>query len=192
MNYSCIGICGPKFSGKDTLGKAIALAAFENGYGSRRIFFAQPIKEACCVMFGWTMEQLEDEVFKETVDERYGITPRHAMVTLGTEWGRDHISPDIWLTIAENRIHETPVMTIPYITDVRFDNEADMVRGVGGLIVHILDGRPKDPNAHRSEKGVEIRSGDAIFHNDKSKGTDPVYEFARSLFRTVPGCPALD
>lgn len=182
FEYSCLGISGPKFSGKDTFGRAFALKARDNGFGSMRVFFAKPIKEACCVLFGWTMEQLEDEVFKETVDSRYGITPRHAMVTLGTEWGRDLISENIWVNIAESRILATDIMTIPYITDLRFENESEMVRRIGGLVVHISDGKPRDPNAHRSEQGVEVKDGDLVFVNDKGAGMSKLEEFAASLF----------
>lgn len=64
---------------------------------------------------------------------RPGVTSRRLQQTIGTEWGRDSIHPDLWRLMARDRIrflrdHEFPVV----IDDMRFPNELDMVEQEAG------------------------------------------------------------
>jgi len=52
------------------------------------------------------------------------------------------------------------------VSDVRFDNEADWVRSIGGLVIHIIRGSAPDVAAHSSEQGVTMRPGDGTIVND--------------------------
>lgn len=184
MKHTIIGIAGAKFSGKDTVGRAIAARAARQGLGTDRIFFAEPMKQALCTMFGWTMEQLEDEHWKEQEDPYYGFTPRKAMVTLGTEWGRVCMRDDLWLIIARRKIEASlRAYRLPFVTDVRFENEASMIRDMGGTILHIDNGQKRPAGSHPSEQGIALAAGDLYFRNDKEKGMVPVYEFVDDIFK---------
>ena len=82
-----------------------------------------------------------------------GRTPRHAMKTMGTEWGRRMIHPDIWLTAWKNTL--PPGLLV--IEDVRFPNEhAEVTSGLGGRIICVRrPGCEYDPS-HESEAHGEL------------------------------------
>jgi len=151
-----IGIAGPARSGKDTVARFIMEAL--NGY--TRMSFADPIKEMARVGFGFTHEQLHGD-HKETVDQTFECTPRHVLQTLGTDWGREMIHPDVWVKAMEFRL--VPGTIIP---DVRFENEARLIRK-RGVLIHVESNRATiDAGSnHVSEAGVEPEHGDFIIPN---------------------------
>lgn len=147
-----IGITGRKGHGKDTLG------AMFMQWGFQRDFFAAPIKEAVKVALNMTDDQVHGTVdIKETVDPRYGITPRWAMQSLGTEWGRTHIHEDVWALACMSRIDSSSYPDW-VITDTRFLNEARIIRENEGYLVRIV--RPGADNGqfedHPSEREIGL------------------------------------
>lgn len=67
-----------------------------------------------------------------------GRTPRHAMQTLGTEWGRNMISPLLWLrawSYHAQRMTAALGVDLVVIDDVRFQNEVDYLALVHGAVV---------------------------------------------------------
>lgn len=148
-----IGITGLAGSGKDTLADALVYDR-----GAEKYNFALPIKHALNAMFGWTMEQWDDRIWKETKIAWLGKSPRQCAQTLGTEWGRDLVHPDLWMLIAEDRYlkyrqdHSGGPFIIP---DVRFENEVDMIHRNGGIVVKISRLGVNAVSAHVSEKGIE-------------------------------------
>jgi hypothetical protein len=179
------GITGAKFSGKDTVGAAIIDAQYMFGRRAQRLLFAGALKDACCAIFGWTREQLEDHEFKETPEPITGKTPRAIMQMMGTDFGREMLHTDIWLRVlgAEVKRMTTNGIT-PVITDVRFDNEAEYVRALGGKIVHVVNPETVTrTDAHASENGVVFVEGDVLYTNDKTAGLQPLREFAIRLVK---------
>ena len=164
-----IGVHGPLESGKDTLARNIIdeYPQFYNQYA-----FAWPIKEACKIIFGFTNEDMNDRVLKERIHPVWGITPRRAMQLLGTEFGRDMIRLDIWVVRGEVEIRKNSELGLgTIISDVRFDNEADIIRSRNGVIIHIdrpdLD-RTKENYNHASEGGIKRMPEDIIINNHGS------------------------
>lgn len=148
-----IGLTGRKSSGKSEVGRFLA-----RDRGWQLHAFSQPLKDALSVMFGWSLEKLDsDFAWKERLDPRLGFSPRKAMQTLGTEWGRN-LSPTLWVDLARHHanFHFNLFPSIPLIfTDLRFDNEAEWVRSCGGQVVRILrPGLVAGKDEHASEKGV--------------------------------------
>lgn len=94
-----------------------------------------------------------------------GVTMRHLLQTLGTEWGRKLIDPFIWVNIAADRIAEALDEDNVVVDDVRFEAEATMIRGFGGLIIHVLDGVERFDN-HESEAGIALAKRDVVIVND--------------------------
>tara|TARA_B100001093_G_scaffold515731_1_gene592758 strand:+ start:1035 stop:1511 length:477 start_codon:yes stop_codon:yes gene_type:complete len=142
-----IALTGAKGVGKSTYGKFLA---GENGVV---LSFATPIKHMlrCLVDDKYVFGDKKDE-------ETYlGVTGRHLLQTLGTEWGRQLIDRDIWVkamrhTLTDAMFEEySPVV----IDDLRFENEAKMVRDLNGEIWRIDRKRfiPANDN-HISESGV--------------------------------------
>jgi hypothetical protein len=62
------------------------------------------------------------------------------------------------------------------VSDVRFENEAHLIRRRGGTVIHIGRNDAQAVNPHISEAGVAVRQDDLILRNN---GT--VDEFLRSL-----------
>jgi hypothetical protein len=159
-----IGIAGPAQSGKSTLaGEFRRLVEFRGQKYSEQPF-AGPLKRMLASI-GVDVSELSKNAPVAFLDGR--ITPRVMMQTLGTEWGRSML-PDLWLRVWQNELDgDAHLVTVP---DVRFDNEAEMIRSLGGLIIHIQRKPTTDMlavPAHASEAGIKRAKGDIIFRNDR-------------------------
>lgn len=154
-----IGLSGLARSGKDTCADFLVAT---NGY--TKASFASSIKEAVKIIFGWDDHRIED--FKEMPDPIFNITPRIALRTLGTDWGRNTICKDIWILSLYSKIQAIEKCVI---SDVRFVNEASFIKDKGGLIISIIREKVenfKDINdLHPSEREVfDIRENMADAH----------------------------
>jgi hypothetical protein len=144
-----IGLTGKAGAGKDT-----AAAGLICQHGYVRIAFADPIRRSLQVMLNLDSSAFEHPV-KELPLRDFGKSPRQMMQTLGTEWGRQLIHSDIWLMVARESIERTlSVRGRVVVTDVRFENEATMIRSLGGTIWHIDRDAAGTAHAHTSESGV--------------------------------------
>lgn len=100
---------------------------------------------------------------KETpLPELGGKTPRQAMQTIGTEWGRKLIADDFWVRSVLN--DRRPDMLV--IDDVRFPNEFDAIRKEGGQVWRVYRPGREAPNNHPSEGLLEGRKFDEEIVND--------------------------
>lgn len=152
-----IGIAGRARSGKDTVANFIVAAI-----GGYRYSFADPIR-AMLAPLGVDLSDPYWQARKEEPIPALGVSPRRMMQTLGTDWGRQLISPDLWLTMAHQRLLQNgPGMVI---SDVRFENEAAWIRRHGGRIIHVVRPDAKAVEAHASEDGIEMLDSDAQLFN---------------------------
>lgn len=166
-----LGICGQAGSGKDTVADHLCLQ-----HQFVKVGFADPLKRICKDVFNFSDEQLWGPSEKRNAeDRRYPrpslpgpggmgllydtgyLTPRHALQTLGTEWGR-HCYADVWVDYAI-RIHAKlqeggwqyrPMNGLKMaanppdfranvvISDVRFRNEVEGIKKAGGYIFRII------------------------------------------------------
>lgn len=151
-----IGITGFKGAGKDTFAGMLA-KQYPNAVLDS---FAAPIRDFVRTHFGYTEENKEDPI-----PWLHGCkTPRYLMQTLGTEWGRDMVHPLLWTTLLMRRIAAADKDVVVLITDVRFDNEAELIERQGGVVVRVS--RPGLASAeHRSEKGVSSQYIEYCVHN---------------------------
>ena len=130
-----IGFCGLAGSGKSTAARYLVehhgfvrrpFAALFKGM-LRTLLQAQGVSTD-------VVERMVDGDLKE-VPTPYlgGATPRRAMQTLGTEWGRA-LSPNLWI-----KTWAASLIGLDYVVadDVRFENEATAVRGLGGYVLRI-------------------------------------------------------
>lgn len=164
MNQILIGLHGRARSGKDTVARYLALHLALISYA-----FADPLKQALAGIFNLTQAHLEGDL-KEVPLPVIGRSPRELMQLLGTEWGRDLVHPQLWLLLAEQNLHllaeHHQDMRGAVVRDVRFENEADWLRGKGGVIVHILRPDAQKVAAHTSELGLTVGPNDLVIHND--------------------------
>lgn len=175
MTPRLIGITGAAGAGKDTLADAIVAE-----FGAVKYNFALPLKEGLNAIFGWSMEMWNDRVWKEREIRWLGKSPRQVAQTLGTEWGRDEVHPELWVMLALQRYSEhSKTEKVPFIiADVRFDNEARAIRRNEGIIVKIVRPDAAPVFGHKSEKGVSDDLIDYTLVNDAS--------LQRYLDRAVP------
>ena len=148
-----IGIAGPARAGKDTLASYL-LDNLSDDWS--RSSFADPLKAMLSVI---GVDCSDDA--KAVIDDSYGVTPRHMMQTLGTEWGRHMIDGDIWVK-AFARLNAGECVIVP---DVRFENEAALVRE-HGVLIHLV-GRGGIEGNHVSENAIEFKPGDIVIDNSR-------------------------
>lgn len=168
-----IGITGEARSGKDTVGGF--LLSLHGGY---LYSFATPIR-AMLEPLGVDLRDPYWQAHKDLPITSLGVSPRRMMQTLGTEWGRQLIHPDLWVYMAEKKFQETGDGMI--VTDVRFENEANFVRKNGGVLIHVVRPNNEKVESHISEAGVAIVGGTDIIINNN--GTlDELYHATKKVF----------
>lgn len=155
-----VGLCGPAGSGKTTAARALCLASLTTGAPPDRTWhrtsFAEPIRMMLRVM-GVDDDYLTEKKSHE-IPNFPGSTARSLLRTLGTEWGRNFVHPDHWVHVARARTIHRAAACRPgggYVfDDVRFANEAAMLKAHGGLIIEIR--RPGDAYLadHPTEAGL--------------------------------------
>ena len=170
MVLSIIGITGRKFNGKDTLGNIL-----HEKYGYKCIAFADPLKNCCKAIFHFTNEQLYGNE-KEKIDNNWKTTPRIILQFVGTELLRNQmekILPDIgcniWIKSFETQIEQMikidPCLKI-VVTDIRFQNELDCVKNLGGKIIKIIKPDVINTDSHVSENNIDNFIVDHVIIND--------------------------
>lgn len=95
------------------------------------------------------------------------VSLRTLLETLGTEWGRELVCSDLWVLIAGKRFVESSSGMI--VKDVRFRNEQDWLKMMGGTLVHVLRPNYRRMEAtgnHPSNIPLSIREGDKVIVND--------------------------
>jgi hypothetical protein len=165
-----IGIGHKKRQGKDTAANRLI-----DKHNFVRISWADSVKEAGRIIFGFTDEQLYGSL-KETKDFYWGFTPRWALQKLGTEACRDNIDTDIWIKSAWLKINKiwkaNPKQGI-VIPDVRFPNEADSILAGGGFLWKVDRNIPLDEfSNHPSETALDdYNKWSRIMSNNKDIGS---------------------
>ena len=166
-----IAFTGRKGCGKDTAAKLFAEHGFIN------LKFADPLKSMLTAYLrgqGLDSEtvyrMIEGDLKEITTPFFNGKTPRYAMQTLGTEWGREIIGTNFWADSMEHRLvasARTNVVGV-VVTDLRFPNELEVIRRRGGRSVRIV--RPNYKNnefsSHVSETEIDNLIVDHEIRND--------------------------
>lgn len=162
------GIMGRKGSGKSHLAKKLW---WEAGVQPQIIKFAEPIKKMVAVLLteaGIRYQDVNDYIEgnkKEDIIPLLGKSSRYCQQIIGTEAGRDLISPSIWGDIWSRKVEKSGDSVI--CDDVRFDNEVKRIINHDFVTVRVMSPNEKVDDTHRSEKLAKCNY-DVVVLNDKT------------------------
>jgi hypothetical protein len=161
-----LGLSGWARSGKDTVADYLV----ENE-GSTKVSFSAPMKEAMYRLnpritvnevvntalrvgidvYGW-------EGLKERSPDIRGLLQR-----FGTEVGREMFDENFWVDYALNSIEDGSKVVI---SDVRYPNEADAIRELGGKVYRVERDGVFPANEHASEHALDTYKFDGKIQNN--------------------------
>jgi len=150
-----IGLNGLKQSGKSTIAEHLMHKRFGT------FAFADPLKNALAAM-GVPRQSLwgPQEEKEKPLPLFGGKSGRYLMQTLGTEWGREMVDPDLWVNIATNTLSGNFVCS-----DVRFPNEAKAIHDRHGLIIKVIRPSHAISDGHKSEQELPDSMIDIVIMN---------------------------
>lgn len=155
------------FTGLAGSGKSTAALHLVERYGFQRVRFAGPLKDMMRAL-GLTEAEIEGELKEKPCALLGGKTPRYAMQTIGTEWGRDLISQDLWIRAWLAALDRVPAGLPVVVDDCRFPNEADAVLAAGGSIIRVVRPGAEAGAAGHSSEAHELPA-DMVLHNEGSR-----------------------
>lgn len=144
-------------------GKSTACGYMNDATPDSRIHsFAQPMRKMTRALLeeaGVRSERIDllMHTCKEVgIPEVGGASVRKLMRTLGTEWGREKVSRELWLLIMHQKIHQARQdgMNLVLIDDLRFWNEYALLRNLGASCWKIVRPQARG-SAHASDGGLE-------------------------------------
>jgi hypothetical protein len=162
LNYNIIGLTGYAQSGKDTFASILV-----EKYGYSRIAFADKIRDflyginpmVACSPTGY-LQDLVNLVGWDKAKQEPQV--RRLLQDLGIS-ARDLISEDIWVTAALSSVSKDQRVVI---TDVRFENEAAIIKSMGGQLWRVKRSGVGPVNDHVSESEMDGYKVDQIFVNN--------------------------
>ncbi len=190
-----IGISGKAGSGKDAAADVLV-----RELGFVKVALADPMKRFCMGLWGFSHEQLwGPSAARNAPDPRFPrrahghlecLSPRHALQTLGTEWGRA-CDEGVWIRYAlkvartldgSDTLHyDQAAGIVPnewlrhcagvVIPDVRFRNELDAIRDAGGRVWRVrrgagLEGLGGLHASEREQDEIPDADFDVVIRND--------------------------
>lgn len=165
-------VSGHKGAGKSTVSGHILE---ENG--GTRLSFADTLKGMLRVLLR-DLGISEKDIFrysvmdKEAVIPDLGVSYRHLAQTLGTEWGRTWVHPDLWVIVMQKKLERTFGDVV--IDDVRFNNENEMLQEMGAVRLHVVDPNYASEDTHPSENALTLDGTEIVIINDKD-GKDRLF-----------------
>ena len=139
-----IGLGHYSRTGKDTFANALIAALGELNPRLRvaRKSFATKLKDVTHQLYGWAGLQNEDyynnpdhEHERDVILPALGMTPVEVWVKFGTPAVRGQVRDSTWVDYLLKTDHHLDVMVIP---DIRFPNEVEAIREVGGHLIKIV------------------------------------------------------
>jgi hypothetical protein len=162
------------FTGPIGCGKSFAARHLVNNYGFTVHKMAGPLKSMMRAI-GLADEHIEGRLKEVPCDLLCGKTPRYAMQTIGAEWGRDLIGGELWVNLWRATLPPGRVVC----DDIRYPNEAAMVRFLGGLVVAVRREGIGTHGAHQSERFDGVVADTVIYNPGDGRFLDVVSDLSR-------------
>ena len=173
-----IGLSGYAQSGKDTVAELLCL-----NYKYHRRAFADPMRDAIYALnpviegnnrvadlvdeYGWDIAKANPEV-------------RRLLQVFGTEVGRKMFNINFWVDIALAGLNNNHRVVL---SDVRFPNEAEAIKNLGGQVWRINRHNHTPVNGHKSEHAMDNYMFKHVLYNDGTLDelSDEVFMLAKEL-----------
>lgn len=177
-------VVGEKYPNKETF--VLACLTGEENYTPYQHYFlweiksfAHKLKEIVSVLTGICVECLDHESTKQSTLPNMWLnyplevkTYRELLQKLGTEVFRNHVAQTIWidLLVSEYKTRLESSKELNWlITDVRFPDEADAIKSMGGELIRVITPYMDSGDTHTSETGLDSYAGfDHVFFNERS------------------------
>ena len=161
-----VGVSGWARSGKDTIADHLV-----KDHGYTKFSFATPMREALYRLNPKiTVNELQSTPARIGVDvygweglKERSPDVRGLLQRLGTEVGREMFGEDFWVNYALNSI---PDGTKAVIADVRYPNEADAIKKLGGKVFRVRRNGVVAANEHASESALNDYEFDSVIDNN--------------------------
>lgn len=134
-----IGVSGKIGSGKDTFADVLidyVKSEYDITFENKK--YAYNLKKIVSILTGISMEDVLSREGKLKYLPEWGMTVGEMQQKVGTEAIRNNIHTDAWVLSLFGTYHENKHWVI---TDVRFKNEANIIKEMGGVIIR-LNGDP--------------------------------------------------
>jgi hypothetical protein len=173
-----IGLSGYAQSGKDSTAELLCLK-----YGYKRLAFADSMRQALLIInpqldsitrvsdlvedYGWDLAKRNPEI-------------RRLLQVLGTDFARNMLGDDVWINIALSGIKSEDKIVV---SDVRFPNEAEAIKKLGGTVWRINRHNHTAVNGHTSERAMDNYMFNYVIYNDGTLAelSDEVFALAKEL-----------
>lgn len=181
-----IGLCGYAGAGKDTAAQVL----IEEFY-FQRVAFADPMKAALLALDPY-IPGLPGEGFvrlatfcesRDWAEVKEYPEVRRLMQMIGTEVGRNLFDPEIWVKLAARKITSTLSVGNTVVTDVRFPNEARLIKEHGGVLVRVSRKGFSAVNEHLSDRASENWNYD--HHIENNSTVDDLHQKMKDLFAQI-------
>lgn len=153
---------------RNNVGKSSIAKLLNQEFEFQHISFADSLKKAVGEIFGLNERQMYGDL-KETDDDYWKLTPRYIMQRVGTECFRKEFSQDIWIKSLERKrlsFLERGIKRI-VVDDVRFVNEAEYIKSVGGILIRVDRSVSDVETGHVSEHELKLyNKWDYVAKND--------------------------
>jgi hypothetical protein len=169
-----LGLSGWARNGKDTVADHLI-----SKYGYERISFAAPMKEALYRLNPKiTINNVVSTPIRIGVDiygwddlKTHGPEVRELLQRFGTEVGREMFGEDFWVNAAIDSIEDGSKVIV---SDVRYPNEADAIKKLGGEVWRVVRPGFGAANGHASEHALNNYEFDYIL--DNNSGMELLYD----------------
>lgn len=173
MTNKIIGISGKKRHGKDTVGNIIQAQRPT----AVKIAYADALKREVAEMIvsyvetnpkQWAGGVLYDEKLiqdyigqmnDDTIDPFTGVSVKEKFRLIlqwwGTEFRRQMFGDDYWRRKLAERVGQLEPDQLAVITDVRFPDEADQIKAMGGILVRVNRPGMDSSSTHPSETALD-------------------------------------
>ena len=150
-----VGLAGAAGAGKDTLATLMVTDNWEH------VAFADPLKDICIRHLGLSRDDVYTQDGKMRRNKFWGMTNREILQKVGTEAMRNGFDKDVWVKILELKL--TGILMRGgkvIVTDCRFDNEAELIWRLGGVMANVVRGKgagsplTASESSHPSESGI--------------------------------------